>query len=96
MPLEGNHANDIGRETADGPVCKFDLENGEIKAPEAIFEGGVQYFAGAVADGDREVAEKITRKNMNSLPYWKAHPFEMLNGPEVTDEEFGAFMAKIM
>ena len=96
MPFEGNHANDIGLETVDGPICKFDVQDGVIKSPEEIFEGGVEFFAGAVCDGDRELAAKVTRKNMKMLPYWQARPFAMLDGEMVSDEEFGALMAKMM
>ncbi len=95
MPLEGNHANDIGLETADGLVCKYDVEDGHIKSAEQIFEGGVTYFAGSVADGDRGLAERITRTNMKALPYWQARPFAQLDGPEASQEEFGTAMAKL-
>ena len=30
MPFEGNHANDIGVEIAEGPVCKFDSMDGDV------------------------------------------------------------------
>lgn len=96
MPFDGAHKDDVGLETAGGKVCKFDVENGQIKSPEAIFQGGVEYFTHSVADGDRALAERITRKNMKMLPHWQANPFELLNGPEATDEEFGAAMAKLM
>lgn len=95
MPFEGNHANDIGLEAAEGPVCKFDVKDGAIKSPEEIFGGGVEFFMGAVASGDREFAERITRKNMKSLPYWQQHPFDGLNGPEATDQEFADAMVKL-
>lgn len=95
MPFEGAHANDIGLETADGSVCKFDVRDGQMKSPEEIFEGGVQYFTGSVADGDRGFAERITRKNMKSLPYWQKHPFAGLEGPEATDQECGEAMMKL-
>lgn len=95
MPFEGNHINDIGLETSDGPVCVYDVKDGAIKPAEDIFEGGVQFFLGSVAGGDRELAERVTRKNMKSLLYWQAHPFEGLNGAEASDEEFAAAMAKL-
>lgn len=95
MPLEGNHADDIGLELPEGPVCKFDAENGKIKSGDEIFEGGVMFFADEVADGDRELAARLTRKNMRALPYWQAHPFEKLSGPEATDEEFQTAMSKL-
>jgi len=95
MPLEGKHANDIGMETSEGPVCKFDSENGKIKSGDEIFEGGVVFFAQATADGDRELATRLTRKNMKSLAYWKAHPFPGLDGDEATDAEFQTAMIKL-
>lgn len=95
MPFTGSHEGDIGLETAQGPVCRFDIENGVIKAPEQIFEGGVEFFAQSVADGDRELAARLTRTNMKSLPYWQAHPFPGLEGPEATQEEFGVAMARL-
>ena len=95
MPLEGDHAGDIGLETVDGPVCKFDVEDGKVKSPEVIFEGGVAFFADAVADGDRTLAERLTRKNMGMLPYWQARPFDALQGEMSSDEEFGMYMAKL-
>lgn len=95
MPFVGAHANDIGLETAEGPVCKFDVEDGKIKSGEDIFEGGVVFFAAEAADGDRGLAERLTRKNMKSLAYWKSHPFALLDGPEATDQEFGAAMSRL-
>lgn len=95
MPFEGNHINDIALETQDGPVCVFDVQDGQIKSADEIFEGGVQFFMGAATDGDRDLAERVTRKNMKSLAYWQAHPFAGLDGAEATDAEFGAAMAKM-
>lgn len=95
MPLEGNHANDIGTETPDGPVCKFDSENGAIKPPEAIYQGGIEFFS-QYTDGDRALAERATRTNMNSLLYWQKHPFAELQGEHATEEEFGTIMQKVM
>jgi hypothetical protein len=95
MPLEGNHANDLGLETPDGPVCKYDEKDGQIKRPEDIFASGVAFFLTACAGGDHALAERLTRKNMKSLPYWQAHPFALLDGQESTDEEFQSAMAKL-
>jgi hypothetical protein len=94
MPLEGDHAGDMAFESADGPVCKYDSVDGVIKPAEDIYEGGVQFFM-SVTDNDRALAERVTVKNMKSLPYWQAHHFVLLDGPEATDEEFGAAMAKL-
>lgn len=95
MPLEGEHANDIGFESADGPVCKFDSVDGQIKPAADIFEGGVQYFLTAAADNDRALAERLTRTHMKNLAYWQAHPCDLLNGDLASDAEFGAAMAKL-
>lgn len=95
MPLDGAHANDIGLEIAEGAVCKFDSENGKVKSGEEIFEGGVNFFADAAAGGDRELAARITRRNMKSLSYWQARPFEKLEGPEASDDEYRSAMAKL-
>ena len=96
MPFEGNHANDIGLELPEGPVCKFDSENGVVKGGEAIFEGGVAFFAEEMANGDRDLAARLTRKNMNALPYWKNRPFALLQGEEATETEYETAMAKLM
>jgi hypothetical protein len=95
MPFEGDHANDIGLELPEGFVCKFDSENGKVKSGEQVFEGGVEFFAHEVTDGDHELAARLTCRNMKSLPYWQTHPFAMLNGLEATDEEFQTAMAKL-
>lgn len=95
MPLEGEHAEHLGIQTADGAVCIHDCVNGEMKDPNDIFEGGVQFFLSASGGNDRALAERLTRKNMNSLEYWKNNPIEMLKGPEATDEEFDAVMSKL-
>ncbi len=95
MPFEGNHEKDIGLETTDGPVCVFDTQDGQIKLAEDIFVSGVEFFLTSIADGDRSFAERITWKNMQSLPYWQQHAFAELDGPTATDAEFGAAMAKV-
>ncbi len=95
MPLEGAHVEDVGMQTPEGPVCKFDLKDGVLKEPAEIFQGGVMFFASSVAEGDQVLAERLTRKNMKALPHWQAHLFPLLDGSEATDEEFSAAMAKL-
>ena len=95
MPFEGNHANDIGLETSEGPICVHDVEEGKMKGPTEIFEGGVQWYMGAVTNGVRDLAERLCRKNMNSLPYWQQHPDPVLEGPQATEVEHAAAMANI-
>ncbi len=67
---------------------------GEVKSCEEIFQGGVAYFLQALG-GDKIMAEKIVRKNMNSLPYWQEKNCEILKGPMATDEEFADLMKKL-
>jgi len=95
MPLEGEHANDFGADLAEGPVCRFDLKDGALKDPADIFQGGVMFFATTVAEGDRDLAARLTRRNMKSLPHWQAHPFGLLDGPEASDAEWESAMAKL-
>lgn len=65
MPFVGNHVNDVGVEIAEGPVCKFDSENGAVKSGEAIFVGGVEFFAGKMVSG-------LIIRYADAL--WGAHP----------------------
>ncbi len=95
MPFMGNHANDIGLTLPEGPVCKFDSENGKVKSGEEVFNGGIEFYASEVTQGDRALAERLTRRNMNTLPYWQEHHFNMLEGPRATDEEYSNAMAKL-
>jgi hypothetical protein len=95
MPFVGAHENDIGLELPEGPVCTFDSENGKVKSGDEIFDGGVEFFVAEATEGDRALAERLTRKNMNALAYWHTHPFDKLVGAEATDEEFQTAMAKL-
>jgi hypothetical protein len=94
MPLEGNHEKDFAMDTPDGPVCIHDSQDGKIKTGKEIFEGGVGFFLSSGVSGDRDLAERLTRKNMKALAYWQKHPFAELSGAEATNEEFAAAMAK--
>ena len=67
---------------------------GKIKSCEEIFEGGVQFFIAATGS-TREEAEKLCRKNMKALPYWNDKKCKCFEGPEATDAEFQAAMAKL-
>ncbi|MDD4409375.1 MAG: zinc ribbon domain-containing protein [Candidatus Pacebacteria bacterium] len=68
-------------------------EKGEVKGAEDIFEGGVKFFMEQVGT-DRGTAEKMVRKNMSMLPYWKDKDCEVLKGEMATDEEFEAILKK--
>ncbi len=95
MPLSEDGIHDTGLMMAEGPVCIHDSTDGKMKVPQEIFEGGVGFFLSSVTPGDRSLAERITRKNMKSLPYWQAHPFAELEGSEASDEEFAEAMKKL-
>ncbi|HAU30477.1 MAG: hypothetical protein UV79_C0004G0038 [candidate division TM6 bacterium GW2011_GWF2_43_17] len=69
-------------------------EEGAVRACEEIFEGGVQFFMSEL-DGDRQLAEKTTRKNMRMLPYWQNHECGLLSGEVVSDEEFAEILKKL-
>ena len=87
MPL--NEKEDITSETDEGPACKYCVDSsGKVKSCKEIFEGGVQFFMNSVQGVDKSLAERITRKNMNRLPYWKNKDEECLKGEEASDEEF--------
>jgi hypothetical protein len=94
MPLEKD--GDVGTETDEGKVCKFCVTpDGTVKSCEEIFNGGVQFFMKSVPGTDRKLAERITRKNMNSQPHWKGKDNECLKGEEATDEEFQEVLGKL-
>ena len=94
MPL--NKKEDIGTKTDKGSVCTFCVNSdGSVKSCEEIYEGGVQFFMKSVPETDRKLAERITRKNMNRLEYWKGKQNKCLKGDEATDEEFRAALNKL-
>ncbi|MBN1258344.1 hypothetical protein JXA05_01160 [Candidatus Peregrinibacteria bacterium] len=94
MPLDDPQT--IGGEMADGAVCVHCWSPaGGVKSCEEVFEGGVQYFMGAMPGTDRLLAEKLTRKNMKSLPYWQQHGGDCLTGEEASDQEFADAMSKL-
>lgn len=93
MPLTKKEDFAGGDENA--KFCQYCTNaDGSVKTCEEIFEGGVQFFMSQIGD-DRQMAEKVTRKNMNARPYWQGKNCEVLNGEQATDEEFQAVMAKM-
>jgi hypothetical protein len=75
--------------------CLFCVNaDGNVKTCEEIFAGGVQFFLSQFG-GDRNMAEKITRKNMSRLPFWQNKDCEVLKGEQATDEEFAEVMKKL-
>ena len=93
MPLEKKEDFALGDENSKFCVHCVNVD-GSVKTCGEIFNGGVEFFLGAIG-GDRTMAEKIVRKNMNSLPYWQDKNCEELKGEEATDEEFQEAMAKL-
>jgi hypothetical protein len=93
MPLTKKEDFAGGDENSD--FCLYCANaDGSVKSCEEIFEGGVQYFMGQIG-GNREMAEKITRKNMGGLPYWQGKDCEVLKGEAATDEEFAEALKNI-
>lgn len=93
MPLEKKENFALGDENSQ--FCVYCVNSdGSVKSGEEIFKGGVEFFLGALG-GERSFAEKITRKNMNNLPYWQEHACEALKGEMATDEEFRAAMGRL-
>lgn len=68
--------------------------DGSVKSCEEIFNGGIEFFIQTLGE-DRNLAEKITRKNMTRLPYWQDKDCEILKGEIATDEEFNSVMEKL-
>ena len=94
MPLEKKE--DIGLTNEGMSFCKYCVDtDGTVKRGDQIFEGGVLFFLNAVPGTPRELAERLTRKNMRSLQYWKGKNEQFLEGLEATDEEFAEAMKKI-
>lgn len=93
MPLEKKEDFALGDEKSG--FCAYCVNpDGSVKSGEEIFQGGVNFFLGALG-GEKSLAEKITRKNMSQLPYWQEHSFESLKGDVATDEEFQEAMGKL-
>jgi hypothetical protein len=93
MPLEKKEDFAGGDENAE--FCLYCVNaDGSVKSCAEIFEGGVQFFLGAIG-GERAFAEKIVRKNMNQLPYWENSNCACLQGEQATDAEFASVMEKL-
>jgi hypothetical protein len=93
MPLEKKEDFAGGEENA--RFCLYCVNaDGSVKSCEKIFKGGVQFFMSHIG-GDRQMAEKITRKNMSRKPYWQGKDCEALKGEMATDEEFEDMLRKL-
>jgi hypothetical protein len=94
MPL--NNKEDIGAKIEPGLICKYcTKEDGSIKSCDEIFNGGVHFFMNAVSGVDKVMAEKVVRKNMNRLPYWRNSVDSCLKGEQATDKEFQELLRKL-
>lgn len=92
-PLEKEE--DFANKDMSSLFCHFCVNSdGNVKSCEEIFAGGVRFFM-EVVHLDLAMAEKITRKNMNNLPYWKGTPNKILKGPMATDQEFAAVLKSL-
>ena len=69
-------------------------EDGSVKSCEEIFNGGVEYMKSVGFDDD--FAERLCRKNMLRLEYWKGKNEQCLSGPVATDKEFAAAEKQMM
>jgi hypothetical protein len=93
MPLEKKE--DFAKGDADSDFCRYCTnEDGTVKSCEKVFIGGVEFFVQTLG-GNRDLAERVTRKNMLQLPYWKGKDCLCLTGDVATDEEFQEVLAKM-
>ena len=87
MPL--TEPSEIGGHNEHGDICTYCVDaTGQLKSGQEIFQGGVEFFKNSLPNINQDLAERVVRRNMQSLPYWQAHPLAELEGPVATDEEF--------
>ena len=93
MPME--KPEDFGNQNTSAKTCVHCTNpDGTVKPCAEIFEGGVQFFV-QTTGVPRDMAEKVTRKNMLSLPLWQEEDEQVLQGPVASDEEFTAAMQQL-
>ena len=93
MPLVKKE--DIGLVNREGSFCRYCVADGKVKSGYSIFHGGVSFFMHSIPGMSVELAEKVTRRNMKSLPYWKTKNEPCLEGEEASDEEYMDAMKKV-
>ena len=87
MPL--TKPEEIGGHHPQGDICTYCVdEQGQLKSGAEIFQGGVQFFLHSLPTVSPDLAERVVRRNMQSLDYWQQNPIPELDGPVATDEEF--------
>lgn len=93
MPLTTQDV--VGAELDLGMICIHCTgEDGNPKSCEDVFNGGVEFFLQSFHNADRALAERLTRRNMLTLPLWKDGSYECLQGDLATDEEHEAMLKK--
>ena len=93
MPLESSEL--IGLETGTDAFCIHCVDdNKAVRSCADIFNGGIQFFMQHVGL-DQALAERVTRKNMNMLPYWQDKRDTCLDGEVASEAEFAAVLAKL-
>lgn len=93
MPLEDS--NFIGKKTGEMDFCIYCVDDqGQVLSCADIFSGGVQFFMEHVSL-DRDMAEKITRKNMCKQKYWQGKNEACLQGELASDEQFADVLEKL-
>jgi hypothetical protein len=94
MPLA--NPKDIGATIGEQMFCVHCInEEGQVKSCEDIFNGGVDFFLNTFPDLDKNMAERVTRKNMKSISYWQNHDSVCLKGDVATDAEFQAILLRL-
>ncbi len=87
---------EIGAKAEKGHLCIHCVdEQGNIKNCQEIFNGGIEFFMSVIPGTEKDLAEKITRKNMNMQLYWQKSNEKCLQGEEATDEEFQNTLSKL-
>ncbi len=93
MPLE--REEDCAQGDINARFCVYCVNaDGSVRSCEEIFNGGVQFFMDSLG-GERQEAERITRKNMSQQPYWQGKECEILRGEMATDEELAEALGKM-
>jgi hypothetical protein len=93
MPM--TKKEDFALEDTNSEFCVYCVNpDGSVKTCEEIFEGGVQFFMSKL-NGNREMAEKVTRRNMNMQSYWQDKNCPILKGEMATEEEFAEVIKKL-
>lgn len=91
MPLQKK--DDIGLEQDNLSFCRYCVDkDGKLKSGSQIFHGGVSFFMHSVSGMPVDLAERVTRRNMKSLPYWKGRNDEFLQGDVASDAEYAEAM----